>query len=148
VAVGWHWPVYTVRQDFTLVRGVATNWDPNFPAMTAALRRLARPEEVVLGTHGAANLIIGPSGRKVVAPHPTTSNPYVPVAERVADRDRMLRAVADHDVAVFRPLAERYGVRLVLEVGQSECEAAERFDALAEVERLGNVCLLRVRGGI
>lgn len=111
----------------------------------AALRRLSRPEEVVLGTHGAANLIIGPAGRKVVAPHPFTSNPYVELGTRTADRDRMLKAVQEHDLAAFRPLAERYAVSLVVMVGGRECDAAQTFEAFVPQERLGDVCLSRVR---
>ena len=119
----WHWPQYAARQDFVLVRSLALDRDPNHAAMTAALRRLSRPDEVVLGTHGAANLIIGPAGRKVVAPHPFVSNPYVEIGTRVEDRERMLKAVQEQDVAAFRPLAERYAVSLVVMVGRRECDA-------------------------
>jgi hypothetical protein len=57
----------------------------------------------------------------------------------------MLMAVQAHDITTFRPLAERYDVALVVSVGATECEAAQTFEALVAVERLGDVCLARVR---
>jgi hypothetical protein len=145
VAVVWHWPAYAARQDFTLVRRLALDRNPNFGAMTLALRRLSLPDEVVLGTYGAANLIIGPAGRKVVAPQPAMANPYVPVEQRVADREAMLRAVQAHDRDTFTQLSDRYRVSLVMSVGRNECAAAESFDPLVPVQRSGDVCLARVR---
>ena len=145
VAVVWHWPAYAARQDFTLVRGLALDRNPNFAAMTSALRRLSVADEVVLGTYGAANLIIGPAGRKVVAPQPAMANPYVPIEQRIADREAMLRAVQQHNRDAFLRLSERYDVSLVMSVGKTECAAAETFDLLTPIERLGDVCLARVR---
>ena len=145
VAVMWHWPAYAGRQDFTVIRGVALDRDPNFAAMTAVLRRQSLPDEVVLGTYGAANLIIGPAGRKVVAPHPAMSNPYVPLEPRQSDRDAMLKAVQEHEPASFGRLAGQYHVALVVSVGKAECAAAETFEPLVAVQRLGDVCLSRVR---
>lgn len=143
--VVWHWPEYTARQDFTLTRALAIGRNPDFAKMSASLRRLSRPEEVVLGTYGAANLIIGPAGRKVVAPHPFMGNPYVAIEPRATERDAMLKAVQQHDVGTFQQLAQRYQVALMMSVGDAECGAAESFPLLAEVQRHGIVCLARVR---
>jgi hypothetical protein len=117
--------------------------------MTATLRTVSTPETVVLGTRGAANLIIGPAGRKVVVPQPEMANPYVRLEARLAAREAMLAAVQHHDAATFVPLAARYGVTFVVSVGATECEAAGTFDRLEPVARHGDVCLARVspRGG-
>ena len=145
LAVMWHWPAYAGRQDFTVIRGVALDRDPNYAAMTAVIRSQSLPDDVVLGTYGAANLIIGPAGRKVVAPQAAMSNPYVPLEPRQSDRDAMLKAVREHDPVAFGRLAGPYHVALVLSVGTADCAAAETFEPLVAVQRLGDVCLSRVR---
>jgi MFS family permease len=145
VAVAWHWPTYAQRQDFTLTRQIALDRDPNQQKAAAALRDLTRVDDVVLGTYGAVNLIIGPAGRKTVAPHPFMASPYLPVAERAAERDAMLKAIQTGDVAAFGGLAEKYGVTAVVSVGQAECQAASVFPMLEPRERFGSVCLALVR---
>jgi hypothetical protein len=141
----WHWSAYAGRQDFTVIRGVALDRDANFAAMSAVIRRQSAPDEVVLGTYGAANLIIGPAGRRVVAPQPAMSNPYVALEPRQSDRDAMLKAMREHDPVLFGRLAGAYRVSLVVSVGKAECDAADTFEALVAVQRLGDVCLSRVK---
>jgi hypothetical protein len=138
-------PLYATRQDFTTIRSIAAGRDPNFALMTETLRSVTATDDVVLGTYGAANLIIGPAGRKVVAPHEFTANPYVRIEERRADREAMLKAVQQHDVARFMGLAPTRRVTFVLSVGPDECAAAESFSLLEPVVRHGDVCLARVR---
>jgi hypothetical protein len=146
VATVLFWPTYLTRQDFTLTPGIARSRDPNFPRATRELRRITTPDEVVLGTYGAANLIIGPAGRKVIAPDPSSGNPYVSIGTRVSDRDAMLAAIMRNDTSLFDTLAAKYDVSAVVAVGPAECDRAIALPQLTLHARFGNVCVSTVNG--
>ena len=73
------------------------------------------------------------------------ANLYVSIEPRQSDRDAMLQAVQAHEPVSFRRLADRYHVALVVSVWKAECAAAESFAALVPVQRIGDVCLSRVK---
>ena len=138
-AVIWQWPSYANRSDLSLGRREALRRNPNFAPASEFLHRTLRSNDIVLGTYGAANLIIGPSGRKTVASIPMLSNPYVAIEPRSTDRDRMLVAIDHADVATFASLAAAYHVAAVVSVGGRECTAASIM--LTPVWRSGDVCV-------
>ena len=67
VLVVLHWSAYVNRSDLVDGRHGSQQRDPNHVAASIFLRKVTRPDDVVLGTWGTVNLIIGPAGRKTVA---------------------------------------------------------------------------------
>jgi MFS family permease len=72
--VVWNWTAYTGRADIRVGRYLATMRVPDHITASAFLRTVTRPDDVVLGAYGAVRLIIGPAGRKTLAPDPLFEN--------------------------------------------------------------------------
>jgi hypothetical protein len=126
-------------------RRYAVGHDPNFELATRFLRKSTRRSDVVLGTYGAANLIIGPAGRPTVGAHYYFSNPYVPYEPRAQDREAMLAALERGRPDEFSTLNQRYGVTTVVGVGPVQCDALATSSVLQHLYAFGSVCIYRVR---
>ena len=140
--VVWNWSTYVDRADFRVTRAGSQSRSADQVAAARFLREVTKPDDVVLGTYGAANLIIGPAGRKVIAPAPVFANPYVAIGSRVADRERMLTAINEGDRETLITLARRYEVATVVSVGRRECSAA--VEMLSLERRFGDVCVSKL----
>ncbi len=139
VLAAWRAPTYADRADIRDGQAVASTRSADHSAAARFLRTLSTPDEVILGTHGAVNLIIGPAGRKTVAPHVEAANPYVAFDERGADREAMLEAIASDDAQSFSRLADRYGVVWVVLVGDPACTSGRQM--LPFIRQFGDVCI-------
>ena len=139
VLVAFQWPAYVQHTDFTGNRERSLSRDPTHVAASAFLREVTKPDDVVLGTAEAVLLIIGPAGRKTIAPDPVFASPYVPAESRGVDRDRMLAAIDAGDLQFLTDFARRYDVSTVVSVGPDRCAAAYRLLPLAA--RFGDVCV-------
>ena len=135
-AVAWYWPVYANRGDFSPER---TQQGPDQVQAVAFLRETTRSDEVVLGDASAVLTIIGPAGRKTVAPDAYLANPYVPYSPRARARDSMLAAIETGDLRTYADLARQYEVTTVVSVGPDACAAA--FSVLPPQARFGDVCI-------
>ena len=134
-AVVWHWPVYANRDDFSLM----TERNRDQVDAVAFLRETTEPTDVVLGDTGTVRTIIGPAGRKTVAPHAFVANPYVPYSPRARARSSMLAAIEAGDVRTYNDLARQYQVSTVVSLGSDACAAA--FRMLPPQARFGDVCI-------
>lgn len=135
-AVVWHWPVYVNRGDFEPER---IHRDRDDVAAVEFLREVTGTDDVVLGNIHAVLTIIGPAGRKTVAPDEYFANPYVPYAPRARARDGMLAAINAGDAAAYNELAHQYEVTTAVSLGPEECAAA--FRILPPLARFGDVCV-------
>ena len=135
-AVVWYWPVYVNRGDFSPER---TEYSRDQMDAVAFLRETTRSNDVVLGNAGTVLTIIGPAGRKTVAPDAYLANPYVPYSPRARARDSMLAAIETGDLRTYADLARQYEVTAVVSVGPNACTAA--FRVLAPQARFGDVCI-------
>ena len=134
-AVVWHWPVYLDRGDLS----ERTPRNSNHVDAVAFLREATIPNDVVLGTADAVRTIIGPAGRKTVAPDVYLANPYVSFSPRARARNSMLAAIEAGDVRTYNDLARQYNVTAVVSLGLDACAAA--FRMLPPRARFGNVCI-------
>ena len=105
----------------------------------AFLREATIPNDVVLGTADAVRTIIGPAGRKTVAPDVYLANPYVSFSPRARARNSMLAAIEAGDVRTYNDLARQYNVTAVVSLGLDACAAA--FRMLPPRARFGDVCI-------
>lgn len=135
-AVAWHWPVYVNRGDFSPER---TQLSRDDVAAVKFLRGVTEPQDVVLGDVHAVLRIIGPAGRKTVAPDAYLANPYVPFARRAQARESMLAAIETRDVGTYNVLARQYAVTIAVTLGSDACAAA--FSMLPPRARFGDVCI-------
>jgi hypothetical protein len=140
--VAWNWPAYITRTDFFLARVGSAARSRDHVKAARYLRTATPSGAVVLGTYGAALLIIGPAGRKTLSPDPVLANPYIEVRSRVEDRNRMLVAIGERDRQTLMTLARAYDVSAVVSVGERECAAAA--DLLSVAWRSGNVCVSKL----
>jgi len=139
-------PAYSTRYDLQQLRQHAVSRDPSFGKAMAFLRESAGTRDVVLGTHGAGQLIIGPAGRKTVSVSPWFSNPYVAYEPRARDRDEMFARLTRGDDQGFLALAASYRVSMVMGVGPEQCASMDpRTDILEKSFVSGPVCVFRVR---
>lgn len=131
ILVAWNWSSYTTRNDLAVERRNALGRRAEHLEAVTLLRRITRPDDVVVGNYGAVRLIIGPSGRKTVAPDEYFANPYVEYPPRRQARDQMLDALAKGNIPAFRTLASQYGVTGFVLVGEHDCRAvAEKLPLL------------------
>ena len=135
-AVLWHWPVYVCRGDFSPER---THWSRDHVDAVKFLREATGPNDVVLGDTGAVLTIIGPAGRKTVAPDAYLANPYVSYSPRARARNGMLAAIEAGDVRTYIDLASQYNVTAAVSLGPDACAAA--FRMLPPQARFGDVCI-------
>ena len=135
-AVLWHWPVYVSRSDFSPER---THWSRDHVDAVKFLREATGPNDVVLGDTGAVLTIIGPAGRKTVAPDAYLANPYVSYSPRARARNGMLAAIEAGDVRTYIDLASQYNVTAAVSLGPDACAAA--FRMLPPQARFGDVCI-------
>ena len=135
-AVVWHWPVYVNRGDFSPER---TQRNRSHVDAVEFLREATSPNDVVLGNAGAVRTIIGPAGRKTVAPHAYLANPYVWHSPRARARRGMLNAIKAGDRATYNDLASQYNVTAAVSIGPDACAAA--FRMLPPQARFGDVCI-------
>ena len=135
-AVVWHWPVYVNRGDFSPER---THFGGNHVDAVRFLREITGPNDVVLGDTGAVLTVIGPAGRKTVAPDAYLANPYVAYSPRARARDGMLAAIGAGDVRTYSDLASRYNVTAAVSIGPEACAAA--FRMLPPRARFGDICI-------
>jgi hypothetical protein len=135
----WNWQAYSTRADLRLVRFYSLRRNPEHFAAAAFLRRVTKPDDVVVGTYGSVRLIIGPAGRKTIAPDPNFANPYRDFESRAADRDRMLAAINVGDLETVRSMARKYHAAAVVSSGDDECTAAMRL--LSVSWRFGDACI-------
>lgn len=140
-----YYPRYRSRFDFVYGRAIAEQRDPNLDLMVRFLHKSIPEDAVVLGSRGAALLVIGPAGRRTVAVNANWSNPYVDNANRVRDREEMFIALKAGDQERFTSLASRYELTHVMAVGDQECRAVSG-PALRPVYRFGEVCLFLLAG--
>ena len=101
-AVVWHWPIYLDRGDLSPER---TPRNRNHVDAVEFLREATSANDVVLGTANAVRIIIGPAGRKTVAPDAYLANPYVSFSPRARARNSMLAAIEAGDVRTYNDLA-------------------------------------------
>jgi len=137
--VVWNWRAYTERADLQGGRFLAARRITDHIGAGVLLRMVSEPDDVVLGTPAAVRLIIGPAGRKTVAPDALFSNPYVDARSRAADRDRMLAALEARDLTVLRELAGRWHVDAVVTTGAGDCAIAAEL--LPLTYRTLDVCI-------
>jgi hypothetical protein len=144
ILVAWHWNAYVTRPDFQAGRFLSARRNADHIAAAAFLRTVAQPDDVVLGNDGVVRLIIGVAGRKTVAPDPLFANPYVEYESRRADRDRLLTAVEQGDLAAFRPLASQRDISVAVMNDATGCTMAARMFPLTWQLR-GDICVSIVR---
>jgi len=137
--VVWHWKPYTERADLQGGRFLGARRFREHIDGAALLRTVTTPDEVVLGTPAAVRLIIGPAGRKTVAPDALFSNPYVEYESRQSSRNRMLAAFQARNLAKFSTLAHANEVGALVSTGTSDCAAAAQMFPLTY--RTGDVCI-------
>jgi hypothetical protein len=143
VAVAWNWKPYTERADLQGGRFLAARRVADHIDAMKLLRMVTDSDDVVFGTPAAVRLIIGPAGRKTVAPDPLFSNPYVEYGSRRADRERMLAAFHSGDVKTFEQLARARDVRAAVLTGADDCSAAAQMFPLTY--RTREVCISLIR---
>jgi hypothetical protein len=141
--VVWNWKPYTERADLQGGRFLAARRFSEHIEASVLLRMVTSPDEVVLGTPAGVRLIIGPAGRKTVAPDPLFSNPYVDYQSRRTDRDRMLMAFQSQDLATFMNLARARDVGATVMTGSHDCGVAAQMFPLTY--RTQDVCISLVR---
>lgn len=137
--VAWNWPAYLTRRDLITVRAFSLLQKPEYLAASLRLRELTTPDDIVLGTYGAVYLIIGPAGRKTLAPDTKFSNPYVEFESREADRDRMLKGILAGDLPTVTRIALQRDISAVVSVGPTDCDAAMRLFPVSW--RDGDICI-------
>jgi hypothetical protein len=140
------WPRYLSREELLLLPEVARNHHPDLHAARRFLRGTG-DGEVFLASHGAAQMIVGPAGRKTVAVQHFFSNPFVPYGPRASDRDHMFDFLKRGELEGFYPLARKYGVTGVIGLGPGECTALKRGGgaALRPMWEFNEVCLMRLK---
>lgn len=114
------YPRYLRRSDFVDFRRDALAWQKwQDMAAYAWIRRHSRTQDVFLAADRPSLFLVGTAGRKVVVTGDFHSNPYVDWHRRDADRDQMLRSVAEGDRVQFQQLASQYRVtHVILESGE------------------------------
>jgi hypothetical protein len=141
--VAWNWKPYTERADLQGGRFLAARRVADHIEAVTLLRTVTDSDDVVFGTPASVRLIIGPAGRKTVAPDPLFSNPYVEYASRRADRDRMLAAFHAGDRKTFEDVARTRDVRAAVLTGADDCSAAAQMFPLTY--RTREVCISLIR---
>jgi hypothetical protein len=135
----WNWKPYSERPDLQGGRFLAARRFREHIDGATLLRTVTTPDEVVLGTPAGVRLIIGPAGRKTVAPDALFSNPYVEYQSRRTNRDRMLAAFQARDLTKFLQLAPANDVAALVSTGANDCAAASQMFPLTY--RTGDVCI-------
>ena len=135
-AVVLHWPSYMSRRDFSHER---RDWSRDHVDAVRFLREVTGPTDVVLGNADAVQAIIGPAGRKTVAPGAFFANPYVSFSPRARARNGMLEAIESGDVQSYNDLARQYNVTATVSRGPEACAAA--FRMLPPRARFGDICI-------
>jgi hypothetical protein len=139
----WNWKPYTERADLQGGRFLGARRFSEHIEGSMLLRMVTSPDEVVLGTPAAVRLIIGPAGRKTVAPDALFSNPYVEHRSRKLDRDRMLTAFQSQDLPTLMNLARVRDVGAAVMTGSHDCGIAAQMFPLTY--RTHDVCISLVR---
>ena len=138
--VVWHWPAYVNLDDFSPERIPRTRHDVE---AVEFLRDFTRPDDVILGNADAVRWIIGPAGRKTIAPDSYLANPYVPFVPRARARDGMLAAIEAGNAVTYYELAREYGVVAAVFLNRDDCRAAYRM--MPPLERFGDICVVSSR---
>lgn len=140
----WWLPNYRGRFDFAYGRGIAAGRRADLNDTATFLRKSLPPDAVVLGSRGLTLEVAAPSGHHVVGVNPTWSNPYVPVAPRIAARDGMLDDIRAGQRERFAATADQYGVTHAVGMGDDECAGMGRM-GLVPLYRFGEVCVYERR---
>jgi hypothetical protein len=124
--LAWY-PRYLHRSDFVEYRREAVAWERwQDAAAFDWIRQHSQTHDVFLATDRPSLFLVGTAGRKVVAAGNFHSNPYVDWYQRDADRNRMLRSVAEGDRRQFQQLASQYRVTHVLLEGDERQAVSPR----------------------